>query len=155
MTPYKTYRLIAALVFPLFLFLVGCDSGTAVDPSQVPVAPPDAQGVEVVLEEGPTGPVFEMSGRIVDVGTFSDSTAPTKDLETPAWGHLRLFGQQGDYTLDYKAQQISDMLVLAGNFQLVANTGVYAGLRVQGNIEVLLNENGTVKAAIARSANYE
>ena len=67
MTTYKTHCLIAALVFPLFLLLVGCDSVTAVDPSQAPVARPASEGFEIVLEEGRSGLVFEASGEIADV----------------------------------------------------------------------------------------
>ncbi len=157
MTTYKAHCLIAALVFPLFLLLVGCDSVTAVDPSQAPVAQPDAEGFEIVLQESTSGLTFEASGEIEDVGDVAGSTAPTKDPETPAWsGRLLLLGQQGSFTIEYKGHQDSDdASVLTGDFLLVAGTEAYAGLFGEGNIKVRLNTNGTMKEAFARGAIYE
>ncbi len=156
MTTNKARRHTLALLLPLLLLAVGCDSQSGmVDPNPTVVS---AEAFMIRSARGAVSPAtsegtFKMSGAIDDQGAYTevlDSAEPLHKL-TSLYGKKILEGQKGTLTIEFYvglSNMDQNTLTAKGGFNIVEGTGVYTGLQGGGEIDLRLARDASA-AAIA------
>ena len=150
MTTYKTRRLALALLLPLLLLAMGCDSGNGmVDPD-----PPDPAGAFMIRSDrvavSPTTleGTFEASGYINDHGTYTEVLSSPEPLHRlpSLHGKKTLQSEKGTITIEfYVGLNATDHNTIraVGGFHIAEGSGAYARLQGDGEIDLELDENAS------------
>ena len=157
MTTHKSHRLISALVLPLLLLAVGCDSGNGMVDSDVPEASPEAFTInssQVAVSPTTSEGTFKVFGAIDDHGASKevlDSAEPLHML-TSLYGKKTLEGEKGTITIEFYvglSPTNQNTIRANGGFRIVEGSGAYASLQGSGEINLEVERN-TPPAALTR-----
>ncbi len=145
----RAYFLTAALILPLLLLFVGCDSGNGMVNPDVPEALPGAFTInssQVAMNPTTMEGTFEAFGAIDDNGASKEVLASAEPLYrlTSLSGRKTLEGKKGTIKIEFyvglsptNQNTISDI----GGFQIVEGSGAYASLQGGGEIVVEVGRN--------------
>ena len=154
MTTNKARRHTLALLLPLLLLAVGCDSQSGMvdpEPTDVSAATFMIRSARGAVSPATSEGTFKMSGAIDDQGAYTevlDSSEPLHKL-TSLYGKKILEGQKGTITIEfYVGLSATDQNTLAatGGFSIVEGTGAYRGLQGGGEIDLELARNASAAA---------
>ena len=155
MTTNKARRLIPALVLPLLLVAVGCDSGI-VDPISLEAASGafTIRSEQVAVNSATSEGTFEASGVIDDHGAFKEVLASAEPLYrlTSLTGRKTLEGKKGTIMIEYYLSlnpTNQNTITANGGFRIVEGNGAYGGLEGDGKINLEVERN-TPPAALTR-----
>ena len=150
MTTNTTRCLTLALVLPLLLLAVGCDSGGGAL-MQVNVPEPDAGAFTIRSAQDAVSPTtsegsFKAFGFIDDNGAVTDVLSSAEPLYTltSLTGTKVLDGGKGTITIEYYlnlSPTTQNTIRANGGFSIVSGSGVYAGLEGNGEIKLEVERN--------------
>ena len=158
MTTNKARRHTLALLLPLLLLAVGCDSQSGmVDPDPTAVSTEASAAAFMIrsarsaVSPATSEGTFKMSGAIDDQGAYTEVLASAEPLHklTSLYGKKILEGQKGTLTIEfYVGLSATDQNTLAaqGGFSIVVGTGAYRGLQGGGEIDMRLARNASAAA---------
>ncbi len=154
MTTNKARRHTLALLLPLLLLAVGCDSQSAMvdpDPTVVSAEAFMIRSARVAVSPTTSEGTFKGFGALDDHGAYTEVLASAEPLHklTSLYGKKILEGQKGTITIEfYVGLSVTDQNTLAatGGFGIVEGTGAYTGLQGGGEINLEVERNATPAA---------
>ncbi len=158
MTTNKARRHTLALLLPLLLLAVGCDSQSAmVDPDPTVVSAEASteafmiRSARVAVNPTTSEGSFIVFGAIDDHGAYTEVLASAQPLHelTSLSGKKVLEGQKGTITIEFYvglSNTDQNMLAARGGFSIVEGTGAYRGLQGGGEIDLELARNASAAA---------
>ena len=154
MTTDKARRYTLALLLPLLLLAVGCDSQSGMvdpEPTAVSVETFMIRSSQIAVSPTTSEGMFEAFGTIDDYGASQKVLASAEPLHklTSLYGKKILEGQKGTITIEFYvglSNMDQNMLTARGGFSIVEGTGVYMGLQGGGEIDLRLARNASAAA---------
>ena len=154
MTTDKARRYMLALILPLLLLAVGCNSQSVMvdpEPTEVSTEAFMIRSAQVAVNPTTLEGTFEVFGAIDDHGASQEVLTSAEPLYklTGLSGQKILEGQQGTITIKFfvgLSATDQNTLAATGGFSIVEGTGAYTGLRGSGKIDSELDRNASAAA---------
>ena len=151
MTTNKTRRYTWALILPLLLLAVGCDSQSGMmdpDPREVSAGAFTIRSARVAVSPTTSEGTFKAFGLIDDYGAYSEVLSSEEPLHRLAslHGQKTLEGAKGTITIEfYVGLHATDhnTVTARGGFEIVEGSGAYARLQGGGEIDLELARNAS------------
>ncbi len=157
MTTNKARRHTLALILPLLLLAVGCDSQSAMvdpDPTDISAKAFMITSTQVAVSPTTSEGTFQAFGLIDDHGVSKEVLASAEPLYemTSLHGKKTLEGQKGTLTIEYYlslSPTTQNTIRANGGFGIVEGSGAYANLQGGGEIHLEVERN-TPPAVLTR-----
>ena len=150
MTTFKARRLTLALVLPLLLLAVGCDSQTVIESGPFTI-----RFDQPVTVENTASGVFEASGMIEDAGRFEEDVTWIGPSDARPWaiaksGFKTLSSEKGTIKIEFYFELPPYADPELNRFTIIEGTGHYTDLEGEGKVDLLAAEKTEVYKGTAR-----